>query len=64
MHASLVPQHPPLLTTPSAHLSVRAVGAAPPPMVDDGEFDQRWGENMRGIASPDVDEAVESMKLM
>lgn len=41
-----------------------SVGAAPVVVVDDADFDARWAESMEGIASANVDEAVEHMKLM
>ncbi|KAL4854812.1 hypothetical protein ACK3TF_004509 [Chlorella vulgaris] len=45
--------------------SYEGSAATPPPAaVDDEEFDARWQESLVGIASPDVDEAVEHMKLM
>jgi hypothetical protein len=41
-------------------------GATPPPAahIDDAEFDARWGASLAGVASKDVEEAVEHMKVM
>lgn len=39
-------------------------GAGAAVMMDDAEFDARWMDSMQGISSPNVEDAVEHMKML
>lgn len=62
--AQLSSPAPPRLPAVCLWLHLITPAAMPVVMVDDGDFDQRWAESMRGIASENVEEAVEHMKMM